>query len=261
MLNLDTILHNLRNISIPQGILSVYLSFDQIRSPSEDALDSLTRSLINTLPPKQQEQFKPDIERILNYLQQHYSRSNIRSLVFFTSGKNLWKVLELAFYLPASISVSKQPNIKPLEEKLPDYRRYMVLLVDRKKAKAFTVYLGKLEKQVDLHSDEIVPHRVKAEKYDTITGREDKIFRNIEDSLHRYLKDIASQAWAFFKLANQVDFILLAGHKEIFAKIHRHLPKIMADKVKDGFVTQLNIPLNQIVQRSKKVAQKLSETD
>lgn len=117
--------------------------------------------------------------------------------------------------------------------------KYLVLLADREKARLFTVNFGKIEEQKEIF-DNNVPQNVKAKKIDY--GRDDKIFRHIEQHLHYHLMLIAETAREFIKGKN-INFIILGGHKELLPKMKAHLTYPLNKMVLGEFVTELNIPL------------------
>ena len=125
---------------------------------------------------------------------------------------------------------------------------YIVLLVDRKKVMMFTLLDGKA---VGEHRELVindVPQKVRANEQQYY-GRSDKIFRHIEDHLHRHLKTIVEEIVAFSK-KQSITGIVVGGHKEFFGKIDTHLPQSLSQKVKGTFVTELNAPFNDILHRA-----------
>lgn len=232
-------------------ILSVYLSSAGKRIPYPDFFLSQFHSLIHrTLSDTERKKWQKDIEKIVDFLHESIHRSNVRSYVFFSSGKNLWEVLDFEFELPPSCRILKEPYFEPLEESLNSHQKYLVLLVDRKKARLFTVNLGKIEEKKDIFVD-MVPQNVKAKKIDY--GRDDKIFRHIEDHLHNHLKLIADATKEFLR-GKDIHFIIVGGHREMIPKIKKHLSYPFNKMVLGEFVTELNIPLAQILLHSKKIA-------
>ncbi|MCL4417156.1 MAG: hypothetical protein M1365_10730 [Actinobacteria bacterium] len=133
---------------------------------------------------------------------------------------------------------------------LDKHHKYLVLLADREKARLFTVHLGKIAEQKDFFNKGEVPQNVKAKKIDY--GREDKIFRHIEQHLHYHLQMIAKKTREFIQGKN-IRFIILGGHKEMLPKIKKHLLYPANKMVKGKFVTELNIPLADILKHSKKI--------
>lgn len=236
-------------------ILSIYLSSQEKQTPYPDELLAQFHSLIHqNLSEDERNKWSKDIGRIEKYLHESFERSNVRSLVFFTSGKKLWQVLQFEFFLTPLVKVLSKPYIEPFEGKADKYQKYLVLLVDRKKAKLFTVHLGKIEEYKNIFDGE-VPQNVKAKKIDY--GRDDKIFRHIEDHLHRHLQTIAKVTKEFSKGKN-IHFVILGGHAEMIPKVKKHLLYPVNEMVLGEFVTELNIPLNEILLHSKKVATRIN---
>lgn len=126
--------------------------------------------------------------------------------------------------------------------------KYLVLLADREKARLITVNLGKIEEQKEIFDDS-VPQNVKAKKIDY--GRDDKIFRHIEQHLHYHLQFIAKETKEFIKGKN-IQFIILGGHEELLPKMKAHLTYPLNKMVKGNFITELNIPLADVLKMLKK---------
>lgn len=123
---------------------------------------------------------------------------------------------------------------------------YMILLVDRQKAKMFTLVDGAVG-QVEEFKDGHVPQKVK--HGDDTWDAQDKIFRHIEDHLHRHLALIGKKAAAFAK-ENSITGVIIGSHKPLFLKIEKHLPYPLSLKVKGKFVTELKAPFNEILRRA-----------
>src|SRR3989344_4585170 len=235
----------------PYKILSLYLGFKDKKSPSGTVLVTLFHLLIHkSLTSLEKKVFREDLKKIEKYLQESFDTRGNRSIVFFTAGAHLFKVLQFEFYLPPDVSISYSPNVAPIVETISRYGAYLVLLVDRKRARLFTVHLGKIEEHQDTFVGE-VPQKVKAKKIQY--GREDKIFRHIESHLDQHLELIAQKTKEFIK-KKSIRFIVLGSHQELLPKIKKHLKFPLNKMVKGEFVTELNIPLNEVLLHSKKVA-------
>jgi hypothetical protein len=48
--------------------------------------------------------------------------------------------------------------------------------------------------------------------------------------------------------------VIIGGHSEMFKRVAASLPAELRSKVVDSFVTEINIPLNEILMESKKIA-------
>lgn len=155
---------------------------------------------------------------------------------------------------------AKTSSILIIEDGKEDMMRpktYMVLLVDRKKAKIFTLIDGMVDGYEEF-AGEYVPQKVK--HGDDTWDAPDKIFRHIEDHLHRHLTLIFQKAVSFAQ-KNNIYGIVIGSHKPLFPKIKKHLPQLLSRKVKGEFVTELKAPFNDIVKRAKDLIDKIEEKE
>lgn len=237
------------------AILSVYLSSKDTKVPHQSFYLTLLHSLIHqNLSAEEQKFWQGDIAKIEEYLHEFSSGMEARSVVFFSAGENLWEVLEFGFFLPPQVKRLNPPYLKPIEEALKTYQKYLVLLVDREKARIFTVHLGEIEEHKDIFDGEI-PQRVKAKTINL--GRTDKIMRDIEGHVHRHLQLIV-QATKEFITGKNIHFIIIGGHHELLPKLKKHLQYPLNKMVLGEFVTELNIPLSDILEHSKTVAARIN---
>lgn len=230
-------------------VLSVYLSKQHPYMPVD--FITLLRSLVHEkLTSEQKKIFRVDLARIEKYVLESYDPRGKRSVVFFSSGKDLWEIWDFEFLLPQDIQVSGDIYIKPILDALKNHEKYLCLLVDREKARLFTVHAGVVEEHKGF-IDSIVPQKIKSKKDQY--GRDDKILRHIENHLEEHLQKVA-QATKEFIVGKNVRFIILGGHKTLFSKVKKALPHPINKMVKGEFVTELNIPINEVFLKSKKVA-------
>lgn len=131
--------------------------------------------------------------------------------------------------------------------------KYLVLAVDRQKALLFAMVDGIVESNAVVLSNS-VPQKVK--HGDDTWDAQDKIFRHIEDHLHRHLEKVAKKTTEFAK-KNRVSGILIGGHKPLFAKVEKHIPYPFSKKIKGTFVTELKIPQNDIIKKAVKKLERL----
>jgi len=235
-------------------ILNVYLGERSKKTPAWQIFLIQFHSLIKeNLNSDQKKLFRQDIQRIESYLRESFDTHGNRSVVFFSSSRNLWEVLSFEFYLKPVLKVSNNLLLKPIIDAFKNYEKYLVILADRKRAKFFTVHLGRIERVEEILNGQ-VPQRVSS--VHELLGREDKVYRHIEDHLRSHLAFLAQRASEFAR-KNKIKFIILGEHKEIFKKIKRELPWRLKKKIKGEFVTELDVPLNKLLLASKRVVEKL----
>lgn len=134
-------------------------------------------------------------------------------------------------------------------------KTYMVLVVDRKRAKMFTISDGGVEDLEEFVNDNI-PQKVK--HGDNTWDSQNKIFRHIEDHLHQYLKQLAFKVSQYVK-NKSIQFIVIGGNKTFFSKVKEHLPVPLQKLVLGMFVTALNIPISTIAKHSMNVVEDIEK--
>lgn len=128
-------------------------------------------------------------------------------------------------------------------------KTYLVLLIDRKQVKYFTLSNGVVGASSEF-VDGQVPQKVK--HGDDTWDAQDKIFRHIEDHLHRHFLLVFKAVKSFLR-ENHVNAILIGSHKPLFSKIEKHIPYPLNLKIEGKFVTELKGPFNEVLKRAKRV--------
>lgn len=136
-------------------------------------------------------------------------------------------------------------------------KKYIVLVVDRKQAIFYSLIGNSVEKTESI-KDGHVPQRVK--HGDDTWDAQDKIDRHIDNHLHRHLVMIAKKV-EYFIGNKQYDGLLIAGRKNLFAAMYKHLPPKLQIKYKGTFVTELKVPSNTILNRALEKINQIKEKD
>lgn len=126
---------------------------------------------------------------------------------------------------------------------------YLVILVDRKKVMMFTLLEGfAVGRYKEIVLDD-VPQKVRVDEEDYY-GRSDKVFRHIEDHLHRHLQKVAGFIDDFVR-REKIDGVFLGGHTDMFPKVKKYLPLSLRKNIKATFITDLKAPFNEILEDAK----------
>lgn len=131
--------------------------------------------------------------------------------------------------------------------------RYLVLLVDRKRARMFTLVDGVPTNHLELEHDE-APKKVKS--VENVRDQQDKYLRKIDLLLHKHLEHVADNVTKY-ATKEKITHILIGGHKPLFHKIEEHLKYPFAKKVVGSFVTELKVPQEQVLKRALKALEKI----
>lgn len=237
-------------------ILSVYLPLPSVEKARNAILVKELHTLVKkNLPREQQAVLREDIEYIAAFLQTYNDQNHHKGLAIFSGDNQLWEVVKTEFIPDSHISVNHHPHLEPIFNQLKLHQRYLIILADRQKAKFLTLFSNSIEDQGEVF-DNSVPQKVKANE-EGFYGRSDKIARHIQDHLHQHLKLIAQRAGMF--LHNRpIAGVIIGGHKELLHNIKNHLPKQLQEKIIGEFISELNISINEISVKSKKVIKQVN---
>ena len=121
----------------------------------------------------------------------------------------------------------------------------MIIVVDRQRGRMFTFESGAIVRSLELNNDD-VPQNVK--NGENAWDAQDKIFRHIEDHLHRHLAKVTDAAREFVK-NEKIKGVIIGGHKPLFSKIEAEMKYPLSKKVLGKFVTELKIPTKEMISR------------
>lgn len=132
-------------------------------------------------------------------------------------------------------------------------KKYLVLLVDRKRARMFTLLNGKAVNHLELKSEQ-APSKVKSGE--NTWDAADKISRHVEDHLNRHLKEVAAEV-AKYTVKDKITDILIGGHETLFHKVEEHLKYPCTKKIRGSFVTELKVPQKVVLKKALQLIDKL----
>ncbi len=180
-----------------------------------------------TLSAEVRKPIHSDLRKIRNFVNLKFERNGVRTLIIFScSARRYWQVLTLQLSLQSQIHVGPKPYVRPLTLLLDEYRRFLVILVERSKARLFEVYAGEIQEYIDLFDD--VPGRVKMGGYG---GYEEKrIQRHIEDHVRRHFKHVADVAFDISKRHSH-DAVILLGSDQNTKDFRHYLHTTLQDRI------------------------------
>jgi peptide subunit release factor 1 (eRF1) len=137
--------------------------------------------------------------------------------------RGLWQVHWLPGRVQDHLAFESRPDIAPLLELEDEYERYAVALVDKAKARLFTVFQGEIEESEAL--EDFVPP-----KHDQGGLSQANFQRHHEAHVYRQIKDVA-QALARLFRRRSFDRLILAGPEEPTSELRRLLPRALAGRL------------------------------
>lgn len=133
---------------------------------------------------------------------------------------------------------------------------YFFIIVDKKKA--FLILFNKGE--VEMQKCVMHPGIRKTTKIDSgeLHGRNSKLLHHIDNQLHLHLQLILEEAENLIK-DKHINGVFLGGHQPLFHSVVNELPHDLKEKVRGEFVTELNIPENEIIKHCQSIITEYSK--
>jgi len=203
------------------NVLTLYLDVDPTKPENQRAMPAFRIWLKNglqalgvALPKEQSKAFDKAASRVSDYVQYYLPAGKGLSLL---AGDDLWKVFDLPLPVTNEIHWGR-PHLSQLLWLLDEYEGYGVVLVDKEKARFFTVYLGTIFEQKEMHlsldtshwkeKDQVAPS---LPQFDRIGGSNRNAFEaRLDEQIQRFLRDVA-EFTEHFVFESGVEWLFLAG--------------------------------------------------
>jgi peptide chain release factor subunit 1 len=242
---------------------TLYLAIDGVPVPNysievKDLIKQRQKEINEQqLSPDVRKSLNADLRKIRNYVQLKFERNGVRTLILFScTAKKYWKVLTLQMSLQSQLCIGPRPYIRPLSILLDEYRRFLVILVERSKARLFEVYAGEIVEYSDVLDD--VPRKVKMGGYGGYEER--RIERHIEDHVRRHFKRVADVAFELSRRYSH-DAVILLGSEQNTNEFRHYLHITLQDRVARTAVEEFNANLRDVLDRVMAMDRELKQTE
>lgn len=124
--------------------------------------------------------------------------------------------------------------------------KYLILLIDKRQAKMFMVHSNGAVERSGEFKDGQVPKKVK--HGDDNWDAQDKIYRHIQNHLHRHLALIVQKVSSYAGKEN-ISGVIIGTNAQLLPKITKHLPSHLSVQVKETFLVDMKAPFNETLKR------------
>ena len=212
-------------------VTSCYLDVDGRRFPRhvdyETRLDHLVRQAkerASGLGPQAARSIEADLDRIAAWVGGGFERSRVRGLAFFScAADDFFEVVESPRPVRNEVVLNQTPHVRQLQSLLDEYERFLVVLVDRQRARLFRFELGELEEQTEVF--DAVPRR-----HDQGGRSAKNIQRHTDELAHRHLKHAAEVIFEAVQ-GRPVDHLVLGGPQEVVREFETLLHPYLRERV------------------------------
>jgi peptide chain release factor subunit 1 len=206
-------------------VLSAYLDLDPARQHRREyriSFDDFVKQAREGVAEASRAEFAQEVARAQDWLENQEPRG--KGLALFSCAKRgLWQAHFLPTRVENHFAFEAKPDLAPLLEILDEYERYAVALVDKGKARFFSIFVGEIE-EVDSFED-VIP-----KKHDQGGPSQARYQRHHEEHVHWHLKRVA-QHLATLQRRRGFDRLILAGPSEAISELRRLLPAALAHRV------------------------------
>ena len=206
-------------------VLSLYLDLDtrrQVVRSYRIVFEDLVKEARERLDKPALKELHGEVERIQTWMEAQKPRGAGLAL-FSCTPRELW----LPYFLPARIkdhlAYETTPDTAPLLDYLDEYERYAVALVNKEKARLFTVFMGEIEES-DAFKD-LVPH-----KTDQGGWAQGRYQRHHEAHVHWHLKKVVRRLSEVLS-RRRFDRLIIAGPEEATSGLRHLLPQALASRL------------------------------
>ena len=241
MINRKQIVDLLRFRAETDFVLSFYMGIGVYRSNKKayaiEAKDMLKKAVKDAgLSRADREKVEGDVERVLNFVSVDF-QGKARGLAIFACGPaGLWQVFMLPASVPDRCVIDRTPFVVPMLKLVDESRRYCVVVVDKEKARIFTMYNGEMLERTDVFDE--VPGWHKQGGW-----AQARFQRHIEDLVNRHLKNVADTVFRFYKMEG-FGHLVIGGTQEMRTRfyriIHSYLQRIVAGYVTVDITSNIN---------------------
>lgn len=237
-------------ISFYMGILPVFLIQKKYRLLAKDIVKAGTKDL-SRFSEEQRETIKKDIDKILHHINYDFDTRAKGLAIFSSSPLELWQVYPLPHRIKGRFVIDSDPYTRPLVRFLDENEKHFIAMVDRKKAKLFSLYTGILNERKEV--------------YDEVQGRHKKggwsqarFQRHIDDQAAKHLQNVGTVLHDVYK-KEKFDHLILGGPQEARTSfkniLHSSLQRIIVGEIDIGIdepIAEIEEAIKQTVERFEK---------
>ncbi len=219
---------------------SFYLNTDKSNLTKKQILLSL-KNLLNrnkallekmNVSRSKKESLHQDLEKISRFCKENINSHNRTGLAIFSCSKeDFWKSYDLPNPPRNRLEFDQNPYVRPLSAILNEHCRVCLLILDRKEAKWYELFMGELSQLDHITSD--VPSKVREGGWEGYESK--RIERHIATHLHDHFKRVAQLTFDLFK-KHGFDWLFL-GCKDEYCKefeplLHPYLKERLKTRLK-----------------------------
>lgn len=195
-----------------------------------------------------------DLERISESCERNLTSNSQGLAIFSSSGAGFWQDVHLPHAPRNRILFDGNPYIRPLSQILGRYHRIGIFLVGRREARWFSLFMEEMAPLDSLTSD--VPSKVRDGGFEGTS--EKRIERHVEAHLHDHFKKAALKTFDLFK-KDQFDWLFLGCEDEFFSDVEQYLHRYLRDRLKGRLKAKPSDPADRVLKEALELERTLND--
>ncbi len=238
-------LKELNKIKTNTPTISLYLNADQKYNTPEKILINLKNLLKKSKEIIGEENYKLVLDQA-----RLVPDKKSKGVVFFLNPReDIAYSYKLNKPFSNQIHIENNLHLKPLFAMFDEYERYCTIVVDKEKAKIFSVYLGEIEDITNVFNEFPGKHKK--------GGSSQKRFQGHINAIeHKNLKEVADRAYNYFR-EKDFDRLIIGGTKEAMVEFEKLLHNDLKDKLVGDFYTEMFENDQHFLEQSLKIEEKV----
>ncbi len=198
-----------------------------------------------------------DLEKIHDYCEQKLPFYEYYGLAIFScSGEDFWEVFNLVKSPRNLVIFDRNPYVRPLSAILEQYHRICVLVIDRKEAKWYEIYMGEIN-LIDNMEIDLSNHKGE-------TGREgfgsQSLEKHLSSLFQTHIKKASNKTFELFK-KNSFDWLLVGASDDYIKELKSHFHPYLKERIKGILKVKPNDSTDRILKEVLKIKEDLKKKE
>jgi len=218
---------------------------------------STSRLEKRNLDSKKKESMFNDLKKIQDFCSQKLLFYDYEGLsVFSCSGKDYWKVFNLVRSPRNMVIFDRNPYVRPLSAILEQYHRICALVMDRKEARWYDIYMGEINPINQMETD-LSEHKGE-------TGREgfgsQSLEKHLSSLFQTHIKKVSNETFELFK-KDGFDWLFIGAPEEYFRELESYFHPYLKERMKGVMKVKPSDSPDKILKEALKIKEDLKKEE
>jgi peptide subunit release factor 1 (eRF1) len=230
---------------------AIIVSFKNVLSQGRAKIESLDASR------NKKESLQKDLEKISRFgtkILPAYTSSGLA--LFSCAGANFWQDFSLPDAPRNRIIFDQDAYVRPMSAILDEYHQICALLLERREARWFDIFLGEISALDSISS--AVPSRVREGGWEGYESK--RIERHVDALLREHFKKASQKTFDLFK-KNPFDWLMVGCKEEYRSEFEPLLHPYLRERLRGWLKTNSNDTEDKILKQTLKIERKLKKEE